>query len=662
MSEKQADQEQTMSSAKQALLEIRRLRTELTRYQQAEKSAIAIVGCGMRFPGQVNSPDSYWDFLLKETSAIREVPSDRWDPDRYYNADRNAPGTMYTKSGGFLDDIDQFDAGFFGISPREADSMDPQQRLLLTTSVEALDDAGIDTAKLKGSRTGVFFALSNFDYGRLVFNDPVSPDVSAATGNNSSVAAGRVSYTLGLQGPSMVVDTACSSSLVALHLAVASLRRGECDTALVGGVNLILSPEMHINFCQAQMLSPDGRCKTFDHSADGYGRGEGCGVIVLKREVDAKANKDRVYACVRGSASNQDGQSAGLTAPNGLAQESVIADALSNAGLTPDEIDYVEAHGTGTPLGDPIEARALGAALGTRRTSSKALLIGSVKTNFGHLEAAAGIAGVIKTALSLYHKKLPRHLNFTEANREISLDELRLQVVSKTVPWPTAGRGNAGISSFGFGGTNAHVILGAADPVEVPQAVEGAQLLVISARTRDALKAQAQRFADYLSTGDQDFGHIARSSVQRRSHYEHRLALVSANAAEAASALLSFAQSRPGLARYNKIVEGAEPPRLSFWYAGQGTQYTGMGKGLYESYDEYRLALDEVTDLFDRQLGSECKLLDLMHGTDDSASVNDALFAQAAIFSTEYALTRLLQSFGVDPELVAGHSLGEYLA
>ncbi len=459
-----ADGAGELTPVKRALLEIRELRAKLAAAESSTREPIAIVGTALRLPGGVVDLESLWDLLSSGRDAITEIPADRWDLRALYDADPDAPGKMFTRHGGFLDAVDRFDAEFFGISPREAESMDPQQRLVLETAWHALEDAGIAPPALHESKTGVFLGVCNNDYGRMLFAHPERIDPYFSPGNAASVVAGRLSYFMGLQGPSIAIDTACSSSLVAIHLAVQSLRSGESDLAIAGGINLILSPEMNINFSKARMMAPDGRCKTFDAAADGYVRGEGCAVVVLKRLSDCTP-MDRVLAVVRGSAVNQDGRSGGLTAPNGPSQEAVIRAALEAAGVTPAQVGYVEAHGTGTSLGDPIEVQALGAALGTGRDPSRPVAIGSIKTNVGHLEAAAGIAGVLKVVLALRHREIPPHLHFKTPNPLMDWAALPVVVPTVRTPWmPIDGRYLAGVSSFGFSGTNAHVILEAAPP------------------------------------------------------------------------------------------------------------------------------------------------------------------------------------------------------
>src|SRR5215813_230222 len=441
-----------LSARKRALLALR-LQAQQEAESKSKTEPVAVVGIGCRFPGHTNSAHEFWALLKNGVDAVAEIPSDRWDVDRYYDPAPAIPGKMNTRWGGFINDIDKFDAAFFGISPREANSLDPQQRVLLEVSWEALENAGQATDKLSGSQTGVFIGICRNDYGQLhgVTEEPSRIDAYFGTGNAASFAAGRISYLLGLHGPSFVVDTACSSSLVAVHLACRSLRAGECRQALAGGVNLILSPVVNIYLSQLRTFETDGSCKAFDDRADGYVRGEGCGMVVLKRLSDALADNDNVLAVIRGSAVNQDGRSAGMTAPNGPAQEAVIRSALTDAQVDPSEVSFVEAHGTGTSLGDPIEIRALAAVFDKR---DRPLLVGSVKSNLGHLEAAAGIAGLIKLVLTVQHGEIAKQLHFSEPSSYIPWKDLRVAIPRERMWWEleSGRRRVGGVSSFGFSG------------------------------------------------------------------------------------------------------------------------------------------------------------------------------------------------------------------
>jgi acyl transferase domain-containing protein/SAM-dependent methyltransferase len=628
-----------LSPAKRALYELRAVRTRLEAHERAATEPIAIVGVGLRFPGGACDARSYWRLLERGVDAVGAIPADRWNIERYYDADPAVPGKMYTSNGGFISDHDSMDASFFGISPLEASSIDPQHRLLLEVAWEALEDSGQDPQKLAGTAAGVFFALSNSDYLRLAFRDSDGMGPYSSTGTNYSVAAGRLSFILGLNGPSMVVDTACSGSLVALHLACRSLRAGECRVAMAGGVNLILSPEVNINFCKARMLASDGRCKSFDERADGYVRSEGCGVVVLKRLCDAQADGDTVLALIRGSAVNQDGRSSGLTVPSGPAQEAVIRAALADARVAPDEIDYVEAHGTGTALGDPIEAHALAAVLGKGR--SVPLRVGSVKANVGHLEAAAGVAGLIKVVLALRHGLIPPQLHFKCLNPHINWSGASIEVAASGREWSRGGRPRrAGVSSFGFSGTNAHVVVEEApEPAPRTGTPRSVHVLPLSARTASALGDLERRYADLAEPDVVDTCYTAGAG---RSHFAVRAAYVAGSAEELQRKL------RGGNATARGRCE--RPPEVAFLFTGQGAQYAGMGRELYLSEPAFRQVIDE------------CEAYDLLYGATADARVDDTRFAQPGLFALQCALATLWRSWGVQPAAVLGHSVGEYAA
>lgn len=651
-----------------ASLALDRLRTRAEQLEREKTEPIAVVGIGCRFPGGADSPDRFWDLLREGRDAISEVPRDRWDIDEYYDPDPEASGKMYARHGGFIEQVDAFDAQFFGISPREAASMDPQQRLLLEVAWEALEHAGIRPDSLAGSLTGVFLGISTSDYSQmLAANGAQSSDLYAGTGNAFSVASGRLSYVLDLQGPCVSVDTACSSSLVATHLAVESLRRQECTLALVGGVNLILSPSLTAVMCKGRMLSFDGRCKTFDKAADGYVRGEGCGVLVLKRLRDARTAGDRVLAVIRGSATNQDGRSSGLTAPNGVAQEAVLKAALRNAGVAPAQVGFIEAHGTGTSLGDPIEMRALASVMGEGRPTDSALLVGAVKTNIGHLEAAAGISGLIKVVLALDRGEIPPHLHFSTPSPHIPWNEIPVRVATTLQPWAEIqGRRIGGVSSFGFSGTNVHVVLEQASRADRPAVADrAAHLFTLSAHTDTALRALASRDADYLDTHrDLDPGDVCLTANAGRSHFSERLAIVADTLPELTARLRDAAQGAANLDVRRGSSAGTRR-KLAFLFTGQGAQTVGMGRELFEREPVFSAAMKACGDIVDAHLPRP--LLSVVYpgpGAEPEAAalLNQTLYTQPALFAFEYALAALWRSWGIEPAAVMGHSVGEYVA
>ena len=628
---------------------------QVRREAQTKWEPIAIIGMGCRFPG-ADGPDEFWDLLRDGVDAVREVPAERWDVEAYYDPDPEAPRKMAYRWGGFLDGVDGFDADFFGVSPREAIHMDPQQRLVLEVSWEALEHAGQAPGRLDGSATGVFLGICNSDYSRLL-QDHDSSDAYIGTGNAFSVAAGRVSYLLGLEGPSLAVDTACSSSLVTVHLACQSLHSGECRMALAGGVNLVLSPESTVNFAKLRMLSPGGRCRTFDAAADGFVRGEGCGMVVLKRYSDAMADGDRVLAVIRGTAVNQDGRSNGLTAPNGPAQEAVIRTAMAEAGVEPDELGYVEAHGTGTPLGDPIEVNALGRVLGARQ---EPLPVGSVKTNLGHLESAAGVAGLIKVVLALGHEQIPPHLHWRTPSPHIPWEELPIKVATSLLAWPRGERERiAGISSFGFSGTNSHAIVAEAPATDVTAASlreRPLHVLTLSAKSDAGLREMSAQYATHLAATGVGFADLAYTANVGRSQFGHRMAVVAGTAAEAAERLTAS-----GRGVWQGEVQAGRAPRIAFLFTGQGSQYIGMGRQLYETQPVFREALDECQEILREELNQP--LLSVLYPADGELSpIDQTMYTQPALFALEYGLAQLWQSWGIRPNAVMGHSLGEYVA
>ena len=655
-----------LTPLKRAFLALEEAQARIAALEGAAREPIAVIGLGCRVPGGGDNPASFWRLMRDGVDAISEIPADRWSADEFYDPDPEAPGRIATRYGGFLQAVDYFDAGFFGIAPREAQGMDPQQRLLLEVSWEALEHAGQAPDRLERTATGVYMGVCNSDYTylQLKSGDPTLLDSHFTSGIAHSVVTGRLSYLLGLQGPSMTIDTACSSSLVAVHLACQALRSRECRMALAGGVNLILAPDLFIALSHSRMLAPDGRCKTFDAAADGFSRAEGCGVVVLKRLSDALADGDRIIAQIRGSAVNQDGPSSGLTAPNGTAQEAVIREALAFAGLTPNDVGYIEAHGTGTQLGDPLEMRALGAVFSPGRPADRPLYVGSSKTNLGHLESAAGVVGLVKLVLSLHHEQIAANLHFKNPNPHIPWDDLPFVVPTKAVPWPEIGGTRiGGVSSFGFSGTNVHAVVEQA-PATVPKVTVQRELnlFTLSAQRDTALAASANRMTLALDDrDDNELSDIAYTLNTGRALLPVRAAFSARSVAEARQKLNSIAEAKPLPGVLVGRMLSAAQPRVAFLFTGQGSQYTGMARTLYETSPVFRQALDECTAVLDPLL--TMPLLSVLYPADGTTSPLDQTgFAQPALFSIEYALSVLWRSWGIEPVAVLGHSVGEVVA
>jgi amino acid adenylation domain-containing protein len=663
-----------LSPEKRALLEKRLKETTPPSVPPAADS-IAVIGMGCRFPGGASGPHAFWDLLTRGFDAVTQTPPQRWDAEAFFDPDPATAGKANTRWGAYLDEVDQFDAGFFGIRPQEAARMDPQQRLLLEVGWEAFESAGQTQESLAGSRSGVFVGILSHssDYYWMQLADLEAVDVYTSTGTAHSVMANRLSYQFNLQGPSMAVDTACSSSLVSVHLAIQSLRNRECDLALAGGVHVLLAPQNTVVLTKLNMMSPDGHCKAFDSRANGFVRGEGCGLVVLKRLADAVADGDHILAIVRGSAVNQDGRSNGITAPNGLSQKALLRDALRNGGVHASQITYIETHGTGTALGDPIEVEALSAVIGKERQSGSPCFLGSVKTNIGHLEGAAGIAGMIKAVLCLQHRWIPPIVHFEKLNPHITLENTRFVIPTEGSAWSAGSEKRfAGVSSFGFGGTNAHVVLEEAAeirqscqtdailPMEAP--LPEPQLLAISARSLKSLKtlvhSYQQLFCEQDSPGAASISNICYSASVRRTHHNYRFAVVASSSQHFRERLDSFLQDKAqGYSVGHSPDLRREPV---FVFSGQGPQWYGMGRELLKEEPVFRHMIHRCDERL-RQY-ADWSLLKELSADESQSRLSDTEFAQPAIFALQVALAALVRHWGVIPAAVIGHSVGEVAA
>ncbi len=628
------------------------------------REPLAIVGIGCRFPGQANSPEEFWKLLLDKTDAISLIPKDRWDIDQFYHPDFQNASKINLREGGFIEGVDKFDAAFFGISPIEAQRMDPQQRMLLEVTFEALQDGGLPLKSLENTRTGVFIGISGHDYSNLQSSplERVNIGAHTNTGSSFSIAAGRLSYIFNFKGPSFAVDTACSSSLTAVHLACSSIWRGESDFAIVGGVNAMLKPELHIGFSKGGFLSPDGRCKSFDASGNGFVRSEGCGIIVLKRLSQAEKDKDHIYALIRGSALNQDGHTNGMTVPSLDSQIAMLEEAYADAQVSPADVQYVEAHGPGTPVGDPIEARSIGTVIGKKQ--SEVCLIGSVKSNIGHLEPASGIAGLIKLALALKNRQIPANLHFKTPNPNIPFRELKLQVPTENTPWPEGAQGNfGGVNSFGFGGSNAHVVLQGWYPAEstsLPPEEKEPLLFTLSARNKNTLQKYAQNYLSFLEKGKDSLRDICSSSNLRGNHFSQRLAVVAESKAELMSKLESFSQGENPEGTIQERISLPEKTLCAFVFSGQGPQWWAMGRELWETTPLFRETMEEIDQVF--QKIADWSIVDELAKTEAESRISETQVAQPALFALQVALSELWKARGVFPQAVIGHSIGEVAA
>ena len=637
---------------------------------------IALIGVGCTLPGKITTKAGLLAALREGRDLITEIPADRWSVDAYYDPDALAPGKTYVRKGGFVENVYHFDPGFFGITDAEATRMDPQQRMLLQTVWHALEDAGQSAEELMNSNTGVFLAMmntNNYSHLKGVFEGPMGINAYDAMGDAMSIAAGRISHFLGLEGPCLTLDTACSSSLVALHLARQSILAGDCDMAIVAGVNVILHPAIHIAFSKLGLMSRAGHCATFDASADGYIRGEGCVAVVLRRQSDAIARGDRIIASIVGTAVNQDGRTPALTAPNGRSQEKVIRNALARTAINPNEIGYVEAHGTGTPVGDPIEMSAIVNVYGPSRGSDKPLYVGSVKSNFGHIEAGAGLLGLVKSALSLQHEEIFPSIHFTQLNPAIDLGQAPVKVATQCIPWPRSETPRlAGINSFGYSGTNAHMILQEA-PLQNNIVTEssattnrslfdrGGELMVISAKSTASLDGLADQWINFLAEENKNSLHdIAFSAAISRTQLTQRLAIVGKDKADVQQKLQAWRDGRTPKGVAHGQIFAKVKPKIAFIFTGQGAQYADMGRELYESEPRFAETINHVASIMDPELGAS--LLEVLFGEKSAEYLENTRYVQPALFAIEYALADLVRHWGVEPSHVIGHSIGEIVA
>ncbi|MCA9268397.1 MAG: type I polyketide synthase, partial [Planctomycetales bacterium] len=627
----------------------RRLLRERVENSASAAEPIAIVGMACRCP-KARNLDQYWRLIAEGVDATGDVPPSRWDADALFDPTGETPGKMSVRWGGFVDDVDQFDPQFFGITPREASRMDPQQRLLLEVAWECFEHAGLAADKMAGTRTGVFVGIGGTDYSKIPshFEDYLQRiDAHVGTGNALSIAANRVSYIFDLRGPSFAVDTACSSGLVALHSAVQSLRNHECDGALAGAVNLILSPEVTIAFSKARMLSSDGRCRPFDAEANGYVRGEGCALVMLKRLTDAVRDRDNVLAVVRGAAVNQDGRTSGITAPNSQSQQEVIRAAQAQAGLSADQVNYIEAHGTGTPLGDPIEFQSLSEIFARRTGVEPPCYVTSVKANIGHTETVSGMAGLLKVVMMMQHREIHPQLHFHSLNPNVKLEGTRLAIPTERVAWNPSGTRVAGVSSFGFGGTNTHIIVeeASAHTSAAPATDRPSHLLALAAKSDAALAKlaadYAQRLGELTSARVADVCFAANTG---RSHFNHRLAVATESVEQLRERLQEFAEKGAATGAVCGQAKLLRRPKIAMLFTGQGSQFVGMAKTLYQTQPVFRDAVDECSDILRHYL--ELPLTDVLYKLDEGTSpLDETCYTQPALFTIEYAMATLWRSW-----------------
>lgn len=656
------------SIEKQALYALELAEQKIKKIESSINEPIAIIGMNCKFPSGINSKEDFWEFLNLKKEGISEIPSDRWSS-TYFNEDRMQPGKTYAKYGAFVDDIFGFDAHFFGISSSEAKSMDPQQRLLLETTWHALEDAGIVPQTIKQKQVGIFVGIGQIDYGlREMGKDNISKiNAYSGPGLGGSFAAGRLAYFLGTQGPAVALDTACSSALVSVHQACNSLRSGECEMAIAGGVHLMLSPEITITLSKAGALSPNGKCSTFSDQADGYVRGEGCGMIVLKKLSDAEKDEDHILAVIKGSAVNHDGPSSGLTVPNGKAQEALITQALENAKVSGNEISFIETHGTGTPLGDPIEVEAIVNTLGKNRSENEKLILGAVKTNIGHLEPAAGIAGLIKIVMAMQHSKIPGNLNFEKANPILEIEKQPVKIVTETVEWNVKESKKASLNAFGLSGTNAHMIFEEAQKQirgrksSTHKSKDSKYPFMLSAKTLDSLKALATNYIEFLNvTQSINIEDLSFNMNVTRSIFTYRIAFLAKNKEEVISKLEAFLFGDFKTNENTARITQKSSQQINFLFPGQGVQYEGFGVNLYLRNNYFKQQVDQCILLLNSD--TQKVLQEAFSNAKNKAVIHNPKYASLYLFMVEYAIAKYWIHLGIKPSCLSGYSLGEFVS
>lgn len=655
------------SDLEASILTIQQLESQLDKLEQEKTEPIAIIGMSCRFPG-ADDPESFWKLLRSGTNSASEIPDQRWNIKNYYDPDPTVPGKMPLRYGYFLKDIDQFDADFFRISPREAGAIDPQHRLLLEVSWEALERSGHVPDRLAGSSTGVFIGLTCEDYNDVIQKRP--PELNKqhelffVTGVKSYAASGRISYTWGLTGPAMTIDTACSSSSVAIHQACTSLRQRECEMALAGGVNLILDPIVHVYTYKGRILTLDNHCKVFDASADGYVRGEGCGIVVLKRLSDALADRDNILAVIRGSGVNQDGASYSFSAPNGQSQQALLNRVLTQTKIHPSEVSYFEAHGTGTAVGDATELTTIEQVFGLYHSKESPIMVGSCKANIGHPEPASGIASLIKLVLSLQNQEIAPQINIKEINPCLDWEETAVKIPTQIASWPQSKPHIAALNCFGISGTNSCMLVQEAPELKpvISEWKRPDHILVISAKSSIALNQLADRYRQHLSVNpQQELADVCFTANTGRLHLQHRLSVVGASVEEIETRLAGFNRDEEAVGVVSSFISNPEPPKIAFLFTGQGSQYVEMGRQLYETQPTFRKTLEQCDRILEPYL--EKSLLEVIYPQPGANSpLDETAYTQPALFAIEYALCCLWQSWGITPAIVMGHSVGEYVA